>query len=89
MRSEKIRMLLNVSLLLPFLLLQAVGGHEDASGGNTGFKLEEPSNSKDEFAPNVGITVRKNDKSELGKCTRAMFSNNSAAYWACRYRDQE
>ena len=87
MRSEKIRMLF--SLLLPFLLLQAVGGQEDASGGNTGFKLEEPSNSKDEFAPNVGITVRKNDKSELGKCTRAMFSNNSAAYWACRYRDQE
>ena len=84
------RMLLNVSLLLPFLLLQAVGGQEDAAaGGNTGFKLEEPSNSKDEFAPNVGITVRKNDMSELGKCTRAMFSNNSAAYWACRYRDQE
>ena len=83
----KVRMQLPQVLLLVLpLVAQGVNGGNvpDLSnvarvvnGGNL------PDFSKVEFAPKVSLTSRSGE-SEEGKCTLEMFSNNSAAYWACR-----
>ena len=68
------------SSALFLLILQLVAGIEN--GGSS----EETSAIK--FVPKVSggkTTMRRRDeKSEAGECTLEMFSNNSAAYWACR-----
>ena len=71
---------------LLLLILQLVAGIEN--GGNIRDVFKETFAIKDEFFPKVSggkTTMRRRDeKSEAGECTLEMFSNNSAAYWACR-----
>ena len=67
------------SSALFLLILQLVAGIEN--GGSS----EETSAIK--FVPKViggKTTMRRIGESEAGECTLEMFSNNSAAYWACR-----
>ena len=84
----KVRMQLPQVLLLvlPLVARSVNGGNVPdlsnvarvVNGGNL------PDFSNVEFAPKVSLTRRRGGESEEGKCTLEMFSNNSAAYWACR-----
>ena len=79
-RNVKVRMQLRqLPSALFLLILQLVAGIEN--GGPS----EE--NSVIKFVPKVSggkTTMRRRGESKAGECTLEMFSNNSAAYWACR-----
>ena len=70
---------------LLLLILQLVAGIEN--DGNIQDFFKETSAGNDDFVPKVSggkTSMTRRGDSEAGKCTLEMFSNNSAAYWACR-----
>ena len=70
-------MRLSQFLLLLFRVIVPI-----VNGGN----IPDFSADNVEFAPKVtfGRAMTRREEREEGKCTLEMFSNNSAAYWACR-----
>merc|ERR1719234_2580360 len=69
---------------LLLLILQLVAGIEN--DGNIQDFFKKTSAGNDDFVPKVSggkTTMRRRGELEAGECTLEMFSNNSAAYWAC------
>ena len=57
------------------------------AGNKNGGSIQDFSTGKDELAAKVveGKAMMRGEREAEGKCTLQMFSNNSAAYWACRW----